>query len=79
MQLAYLLDTHMPNHVSFNLVMHHTDSELIHTHILYHTISGRVIAVNNNNNNNPMTALQPFVRDYPGELVPEETLSHPPS
>jgi len=25
------------------------------------------------------TVLQPFVRDYPGELVPEETLTHPPS
>ena len=25
------------------------------------------------------TILQPFVRDYPGELVPEETLTHPPS
>ena len=23
--------------------------------------------------------LRPFVRDYPGELVPEETLTHPPS
>jgi len=26
-----------------------------------------------------MTILWPFVRDYPGELVPEETLTHPPS
>jgi len=25
------------------------------------------------------TILRPFVRDYPGELVPEETLTHPPS
>jgi len=25
------------------------------------------------------TVLQPFVRDYPGEPVPEETLTHPPS
>jgi len=25
------------------------------------------------------TDLQPFVWDYPGELVPEETLTHPPS
>ena len=25
------------------------------------------------------TVLRPFVRDYPGELVPEETLTHPPS
>jgi len=23
--------------------------------------------------------LRPFVRDYPGELVPEETFTHPPS
>jgi len=23
--------------------------------------------------------LRPFVRDYPGEPVPEETLTHPPS
>jgi len=23
--------------------------------------------------------LQPFVRDYPGEPVPEETFTHPPS
>jgi len=26
-----------------------------------------------------MTVLWPFVRDYPGEPVPEETLTHPPS
>jgi len=32
---------------------------------------------NNNNNNNRFTAQ--FVRDYPGEPVPEETLTHPPS
>jgi len=25
------------------------------------------------------TVLQPFVWDYPGEPVPEETLTHPPS
>jgi len=25
------------------------------------------------------TILRPFVRDYPGEPVPEETLTHPPS
>jgi len=25
------------------------------------------------------TVLRPFVRDYPGEPVPEETLTHPPS
>jgi len=25
------------------------------------------------------TVLRPFVRDYPGESVPEETLTHPPS
>jgi len=25
------------------------------------------------------TVLWPFVRDYPGEPVPEETLTHPPS
>jgi len=25
------------------------------------------------------TVLQPFVRDYPGEPVLEETLTHPPS
>ena len=25
------------------------------------------------------TVLRPFVRDYPGEPVPEETLNHPPS
>ena len=31
---------------------------------------------NNNNNNNRFTA---FVWDYPGEPVPEETLTHPPS
>jgi len=24
------------------------------------------------------TVLRPFVRDYPGESVPEETLTHPP-
>ena len=26
-----------------------------------------------------MTVLRPFVRDYPGEPAPEETLTHPPS
>ena len=25
------------------------------------------------------TVLRPFVRDYPGDPVPEETLTHPPS
>jgi len=25
------------------------------------------------------TVLRPFVWDYPGEPVPEETLTHPPS
>ena len=25
------------------------------------------------------TVLRPFVRDYPDEPVPEETLTHPPS
>ena len=25
------------------------------------------------------TVLRPFVRDYPGEPVPEEALTHPPS
>jgi len=25
------------------------------------------------------TVLRPFVRDYLGELVPEQTLTHPPS
>jgi len=25
------------------------------------------------------TVLRPFVRDYPGESVPEETLTNPPS
>jgi len=31
------------------------------------------MAGNNNNNR-----LRPFVWDYPGEPVPEETLTHPP-
>jgi len=26
--------------------------------------------------NNTTTVLRPFVQDYPGELVPEETLTH---
>jgi len=25
------------------------------------------------------TVLRPFVRDYPSDLVPEETFTHPPS
>jgi len=25
------------------------------------------------------TVLWPFIRDYPGESLPEETLTHPPS
>ena len=29
--------------------------------------------------NNTTTVLRPFVRDYPGETVPEGTLTHPPS
>jgi len=29
--------------------------------------------------NNTTTVLRPFVWDYPGEQVPEETLTHPPS
>jgi len=31
------------------------------------------------NNTTTTTVLRPFVRDYPGEPVPEETLTHPPS
>ena len=31
------------------------------------------------NNNNTKIVLRPFVWDYPGESVPEETLTHPPS
>jgi len=31
------------------------------------------------NNTTRTTVLRPFVRDYPGEPVPEETLTHPPS
>ena len=30
-------------------------------------------------NTTTMTVSRPFVRDYPGEPVPEETLTHPPS
>jgi len=30
-------------------------------------------------NTTTTTVLRPFVRDYPGEPVPEETLTHPPS
>jgi len=32
-----------------------------------------------NNTTTTTTVLRPFVRDYPGELVPEGTLTHPPS
>ena len=35
-----------------------------------------IVKCHNNNNNNH---LRPFVRDNPGEPVPEETLTHPPS
>jgi len=31
------------------------------------------------NTTHTTTVLRPFVRDYPGEPVPEETLTHPPS
>jgi len=31
------------------------------------------------NNNTTTTVLQPFVQNYPGEQVPEETLTHSPS
>jgi len=31
-----------------------------------------------NNTTTTTTVLRPFVRDYPGEPVPEETLTHPP-
>jgi len=30
-------------------------------------------------NTTTTTVSRPFVRDYPGEPVPEETLTHPPS
>ena len=32
-----------------------------------------------NNTTTTTTILQPFVRDYAGEVAPEETLTHPPS
>jgi len=34
---------------------------------------------NEQNNKTTITILWPFVRDYPGEPVPEETLTHPSS
>ena len=32
-----------------------------------------------NNNTTTTTVLRPFVQDYPGELLPEEAFTHPPS
>jgi len=34
---------------------------------------------NYNTTTTTTTILRPFVRDYPGEPVPKETLTHPPS
>jgi len=37
------------------------------------------VVILSNSNNTTTTVLWPFVWDYPGEPVPEETLTHPPS
>jgi len=39
----------------------------------------RTCHILSNNNTTTTTVLRPFVRDYPGEPEPEETLTHPPS
>ena len=39
----------------------------------------RVILLPSEGTTTTMTVLRLFVRDYPGEPVPEETLTHPPS
>jgi len=41
--------------------------------------SGIFIHNRTQDNTTTTTVLRPFVRDYPGEPVPEETLTHPPS
>jgi len=42
-----------------------------------------VLEMSNNNKNTQQEQQQsfygPFIQDYPGEPVPEETLTHPPS
>ena len=39
----------------------------------------RTMLLVSDNNTRTTTVLRPFVWDYPGEPVPEETLTHPPS
>ena len=65
----------------------------IHLHFNYNTLAALVqncistsrlkmvegIRINSKCTTTTTTVLRPFVRDYPGEPVPEETLTHPPS
>jgi len=56
-------------------VLHATRHKIGHfTDVLPSQSLGSVL-----NNTTTITVLWPFVRDYPGEPVPEETLTHPPS
>jgi len=42
-------------------------------------ITDVVLITNVYNNTHILNVLRPFVRDYPGDPVPEETLTYPPS
>jgi len=51
-------------------------------HMCFSVLTNRTLAIKYNlrvSFATTTTVLQPFVRDYPGEPVPEETLTHPPS
>jgi len=43
------------------------------------TVSSTTYSSHSDTTTTTTTVLRPFVRDYPGEPVPEETLTHPPS
>jgi len=46
---------------------------------VYHRLDFLPTARHTTTTTTTATVLRPFVRDYPGEPVPEETFTHPPS
>jgi len=47
--------------------------------LTYENVYTKLELVSQYEHNTTTTDLWPFVREYPGELLPEETLTHPPS
>jgi len=56
-----------------------TQCQLVSVADVIVTITSYLAIQNHTHAHTHTTVLRPFVRDYPGEPVPEETRTHPPS